>query len=48
MVHWRQFKAKLDSLELTLEQRQQALKGADDAFSFFKRVIQQVTSTEKP
>ena len=48
MVHWRKFKDKLDSLELTLEQRQQALKGADDAFSFFKRVIQQVSYTEKP
>lgn len=42
MRHWRKFKEQLDGLELTSEQRQQALQGAEDAFAFFKRVIRQV------
>ena len=47
MVHWRKFKEQLDGLELTLTQRQQALKGAEDAFAFFKRVIRQVNYAEE-
>lgn len=39
MRHWRSFQAKLDALELTEEETQEALKGADDAFAYFKTLI---------
>lgn len=39
MRHWRSFQAKLDSLELTEKETQKALKGADDAFAYFKTLI---------
>lgn len=42
MAHWRATKAKLDALPLSDTQRQNALKGADDAFAFFKKVIRKI------
>lgn len=42
MAHWRDTKAKIDALPLSDEERQSALKGADDAFAYFKRVIRKI------
>lgn len=42
MPHWRDVKAKIDALSLTDEQKQAAIKGADDAFAYFKRVIRKI------
>ncbi|WP_230655939.1 biliverdin-producing heme oxygenase [Psychrobacter sp. I-STPA10] len=42
MRHWRAFKEKLDGLNLTDEQKQQAKQGADEAFGYFKTLIQKV------
>lgn len=42
MPHWRATKAQIDALPLSDEQQQQAMKGADDAFAYFKRVIRKV------
>lgn len=42
MPHWRDVKAKIDALPLNDEQRQDAMKGADDAFAYFKRVIRKI------
>ncbi len=39
MRHWRDFKGKLDNLNLTEEEKQEALEGADDAFAYFKTLI---------
>lgn len=42
MPHWRSVKAKIDALPINDEQRQAAMKGADDAFAYFKRVVRKV------
>lgn len=42
MPHWRSVKAKIDALDLSEEDKQLALKGADDAFAYYKRVIRKV------
>ncbi len=42
MRHWREFKAKLDALELSEDEQAQALKGAQEAFAYFKSVLQAV------
>lgn len=42
MPHWRAVKAKIDALPLTDADRQAAMKGADDAFAYFKRVIRKI------
>lgn len=42
MPHWRATKAKIDALALDDNARQQAQKGADDAFAYFTKVIQEV------
>lgn len=42
MPHWRATKAKIDALPLSDEQKQSAMKGADDAFAYFKRVIRKI------
>lgn len=42
MAHWRAFKALLDGLELSDEEKQQALQGSDDAFSYYKKVLKAV------
>ncbi len=42
MRHWREFKAKLDALELNEEEQQLAFKGAQEAFAYFKSVLQVV------
>ncbi|MFB2538043.1 MULTISPECIES: biliverdin-producing heme oxygenase [unclassified Acinetobacter] len=42
MPHWRAFKAQLDALNLSDEEKQQALLGADDAFAYFKQVLRAV------
>lgn len=42
MPHWRNFKAKLDELNLSDEEKQQALIGAEDAFAYFKKVLRSV------
>lgn len=38
MPHWRAIKSKLDALE-TADNKDAALKGADDAFAYFKQLI---------
>lgn len=42
MPHWREVKGKIDALPLSDADRQSAMKGADDAFAYFKRVIRKV------
>lgn len=42
MPHWRTTKAKIDALPLSNEDKQSAMKGADDAFAYFKRVIRKI------
>lgn len=42
MPHWRATKAKIDGLNLSDEARASALKGSDDAFAYFKRLIRQI------
>lgn len=42
MPHWRDTKAKLDALPLDDIARQAALKGADDAFAYFKALIRAI------
>lgn len=42
MPHWRNTKAKIDALELSEADRQSAIKGADDAFAYYKRVIRKI------
>lgn len=37
--HWRKFVAQLDALSLTEEQEAQAVKGAMDAFAFYKKTL---------
>lgn len=39
---WRRFKADLDALELTDEQRQQAVTGADEAFAYVQACVDEV------
>ncbi|MCL1623725.1 biliverdin-producing heme oxygenase [Moraxella sp. Tifton1] len=46
MPHWRSVKAKIDALPFDEQQRQAAMKGADDAFAYFKRLIRQIYETE--
>ena len=42
MPHWRSVKAKIDALPLSDEEKVAALKGSDDAFAYYKRVIRKV------
>lgn len=42
MRHWRAFKEKLDNLNLSKEDQAKALKGAQDAFSYYKSVVREV------
>lgn len=42
MPHWRSVKAKIDALPLSDEEKQSAMKGADDAFAYFKQVIRKI------
>lgn len=42
MPHWRDTKAKINALELNAEQKMAALKGSDDAFAYFKKVIRAI------
>lgn len=42
MPHWRAVKAKIDALEVSEETRAAAMKGADDAFAYFKKVIRAI------
>lgn len=42
MPHWRDTRAKIDELPLTDEDRAAAMKGADDAFAYFKRIIRKI------
>lgn len=42
MPHWRATKEKIDTLPLDERARASALKGADDAFAYFKRLIRQI------
>lgn len=42
MPHWRDTKAKIDALPISEEDKQSAMKGADDAFAYFKRVIRRI------
>ncbi|SBS25976.1 Heme oxygenase [Marinomonas spartinae] len=41
-LHWRQFVAQLDALELTDEQSHRVLKGAVDAFDFYKTTLRRI------
>ncbi|WP_421847809.1 biliverdin-producing heme oxygenase [Marinomonas sp.] len=40
--HWRKFVAQLDALNLTDEQTDQAVKGAVDAFDFYKKTLKRI------
>lgn len=42
--HWRKFVAQLDALSLTEEQEAQAVKGAMDAFAFYKKTLSNLNS----
>lgn len=42
MPHWRNTKTKIDALPLSDEDRTAAMKGADDAFAYFKQVIRKI------
>lgn len=42
MPHWRSVKEKIDALPLSDEEKKQAQKGADDAFAYFKALIQAI------
>ena len=42
MRHWRAFKDQLDGLTLSEQEKQQAFQGADEAFAYFKSLIQAV------
>lgn len=42
MPHWRSVKAKIDALPLSDDDKAAAMKGADDAFAYFKRVIRKI------
>lgn len=42
MPHWRDVKGKIDALPISDEDKQAAMKGADDAFAYFKRVIRKI------
>lgn len=44
MPHWRNFKAKLDALNLNEKERAAAYKGCDDAFAYFRSLVQAVYS----
>ncbi|OPH37848.1 biliverdin-producing heme oxygenase [Moraxella equi] len=46
MPHWRATKAKINALPLSDDDKQSAMKGADDAFAYFKRVIRKVYGTQ--
>ena len=41
LAHWRDTKTKIDTLETTID-KAAALKGADDAFAYFKQVIRAI------
>lgn len=41
-LHWRKFVAQLDALELTAEQSSRAVKGAVDAFDFYKMTLKRI------
>lgn len=41
-LHWRRFKEELDAVELTAEQRQQALEGARQAFAFVRSSVEEL------
>lgn len=42
MRHWRAFKEKLDNLDLSKEDQAKALKGAQDAFSYYKQIVRAI------
>lgn len=42
MPHWRDVKAKIDALPIDDAARAAAMKGADDAFAYFKQVIRTI------
>lgn len=47
MPHWRATKAKIDGLALSDDARASALKGSDDAFAYFKRLIRQIYGVQQ-
>ncbi|MDO4894649.1 biliverdin-producing heme oxygenase [Moraxella sp.] len=42
MPHWRAVKAKIDALPLSDDAKVAAMKGADDAFAYFKALIRKI------
>lgn len=48
MPHWRATKAKLDALKLDNAARAAAMKGADDAFAYFKALIRSIYGVNAP
>lgn len=42
MPHWRTVKSQIDALPVSDDERVSAIKGADDAFAYFKRVIRKI------
>ncbi|PRB83906.1 biliverdin-producing heme oxygenase [Pseudomonas sp. MYb185] len=46
-LHWRRFKDELDAIELTAEQREQALAGARQAFAFVRASVEALMAAER-
>lgn len=46
MAHWRNTKSKIDALPLSDADRQAAIKGVQDAFAYYKRVVRQIFAEE--
>lgn len=47
-LHWRQFKAALDALPLSVEERAEAVKGARDAFAFVRASVEELLAGQQP
>ncbi|MBU31791.1 MAG: biliverdin-producing heme oxygenase, partial [Pseudomonadales bacterium] len=47
-LHWRQFKAALDALPLSAEERAEAVKGARDAFAFVRASVEELMAGQQP
>lgn len=42
MAHWKDTKAKIDALPLSDAEKQSAIKGVQDAFAYYKRVVRAI------
>lgn len=46
-LHWRRFKEELDAIDLTVEQREKALVGTRQAFSFVRASVEELMGVER-